>query len=353
MRALRWGVVGFGLAGRIFHAAVIDAVDGLELAAIVQRRGDDARTAYPRLSVFRTLEEMLASANVDGVTIATPNDTHAALARQCLEAGKHVVVDKPLTVTSTDAGDLIALARARRRILTVYQNRRWDGDFLTIQQLLRSQVLGELRSYESHFDRFRPVVKAGAWRESAVAGSGVLLDLGSHLVDQALVLFGEPAAVYADVRRERPGAKADDAFDLRLFYPEHAVWLRASCLAALPAIRFIVHGTKASYRKFGLDPQEDRLRAGDLFQSKPWGQEPEIAWGTLTRATDAGAETSSVPTLPGDYRNFYSNVRDAIFGIAELAVPPVGAWRTLRILEWAQQSSEQRTVVPCDWSTEP
>ncbi len=235
---MRWGVVGFGLAGRIFHAAVVDAVEGLDLAAIVERRGDSAHAAYPQVAIFRSVDEMLASGELDGVSIATPNRSHAALARQCLEAGKHVVVDKPMAVTSAEAADLIALARARGRILTVYQNRRWDGDFLTLQRLLAENALGSPRSFESHFDRFRPRVKTGVWRETPEPGAGLLYDLGPHLVDQAMVLFGLPSAVWADVRRERAGALVDDAFDLRLFYPECAVWLRVSCLASLPAIRF-------------------------------------------------------------------------------------------------------------------
>jgi predicted dehydrogenase len=185
-------------------------------------------------------------------------------------------------------------------------------------------------------------------------GSGVLFDLGAHLVDQALVLFGRPELLFADVRAERAGAQIDDAFDLRLYYPETAVWLRASSLAPPPHVRFLLHGTRGSYRKEGLDPQEDALRAGDLFHSTPWGVEPETCWGTLMLLDAAGqVQQEKLPTDAGDYRNLYRNLRDAILGRAPLAVQPVDAWRTLRTLELARESSQRRTAVTCDWSQEP
>ncbi len=349
---IRCGVVGFGLAGRIFHSAVIRAVDGLALVSIVERTGDSALHAYPDVQIFRSLDEMLGSGDVDLVSIATPNSSHTALARQCLLAGKHVVVDKPLTITSADTAALIALARERDRLLVPYQNRRWDGDFLTVRKLLAAGSLGTLVRFESHFDRFRPAVKANAWREEPAPGSGVLYDLGSHLIDQALVIFGNPAAIFADVRRERTGVQADDAFDLRLYYPEIAVWLRSTCLATLPAPRFLIHGTQASYRKMGLDPQEYALRNGDLFQSEPWGVEPTSSWGTLTREGKTGPIQKAVETEAGDYREFYRSVRDAVLYHQAPAIAPVEAWRTLRVIEMALESSQSRSIVPCDWSEE-
>ena len=351
---IRCGVIGFGLAGRIFHSAVIDATAGLELAAIVQRTGDAAHQAYPQVQIYRSLEAMLAEGRLDLVVVATPNDTHVPFAAQCLRAGKHVVVDKPAAVSSREAASLFAVSQETGRRVFVYHNRRWDGDFLTVQQLLRKDELGTLRTFESHFDRFRPSPKAGAWREEAGHGNGILLDLGSHLGDQALVLFGLPTAVWGDVRSERAGSRVDDAFDIRLYYPELTVWLRSSSLSALPAVRFLAGGTQGSYRKDNLDPQEDALRAGDLFQSKPWGMDPESAWGAIT-SLDGNNVTrhTIVPTLPGDYRGFYANVRDTLLGRAEQAVTLVDAWLVLRLLEWARESSERRTAVNCDWSTAP
>ncbi len=350
---IRCGVIGFGLAGRIFHSAVIDATEGLALAAIVQRSGDAAQKAYPHTPVFPSVEALLDRGDVDVVVVATPNESHAPLAAQCLRAGKHVVVDKPAAVSSAEAASLLAVSRETGRRVFVYHNRRWDGDFLTIQQLLGNKRLGTLRTFESHFDRLRPTPKPGAWREEATPGSGILLDLGSHLGDQTLVLFGLPEAVWGDVRAEREGSKVNDAFDLRLYYADLTVWLRSTSLAALPAVRFLAQGTQGSYRKEDLDPQEDALRSGDLFQSSPWGVDPENKWGAITTLGSGNAiEHTPVPTLAGDYRGFYRNVRDTLLGKAEQAVTLIDAWRVLRLLEWAQESSERRAAVTCDWEQE-
>jgi scyllo-inositol 2-dehydrogenase (NADP+) len=351
---IRCGVIGFGLAGRIFHSAVIDATEGMELAGIVQRSGDAAHNGYPRVPIYRSLDAMLGEADLDVVVVATPNDTHVPMAAQCLRAGKHVVIDKPVAVSSSEAALLFAVSRETGRRVFVYHNRRWDGDFLTVQQLLKTDKLGTLRTFESHFDRFRPTPKQGAWREEVGHGNGILLDLGSHLGDQALVLFGMPTAVWGDVRSEREGSRVDDAFDIRLYYSDVTVWLRSTSLSPLPAVRFLAEGTRGSYRKDNLDPQEDALRSGDLFQSKPWGMDPESAWGAIT-SLDANGVTQHtiVPTLPGDYRGFYANVRDTLLGKAEQAITLVDAWRVLRLLEWARESSEKRAAVSCDWSTQP
>jgi predicted dehydrogenase len=270
-----------------------------------------------------------------------------------------VVIDKPVAVSSSEAASLVPISRETGHRVFVYHNRRWDGDFLTVQQLLQQSKkhegqLGTIRTFESHFDRFRPTPKAGAWREAAGHGNGILLDLGSHLGDQALVLFGLPSAVWGDVRSERAGSNVDDAFDLRLYYPETTVWLRSTSLSPLPAVRFLVEGTQGSYRKDNLDPQEDALRAGDLFKTRPWGMDPESAWGTITTLDANGAtQHTTVPTLPGDYRGFYANVRDTLLGKAEQAVTLVDAWHVLRLLEWARESSEKRAAITCDWSEAP
>jgi scyllo-inositol 2-dehydrogenase (NADP+) len=367
---IRVGVVGFGLAGRIFHTAVIRAVEGLELAGIVQRSGTAAEKAYPGVTIFRSVEELLSDSTIRLVVVATPNASHYPIARQCLLADRDVVIDKPFALSSTEAAELIHLARERHRLLSVYQNRRWDGDFRTVRTLLGSGRLGRLVLFESHFDRYRPQANIGAWRENGEAGGGILLDLGAHLVDQALVLFGPPQAVWADVRTERDGARIDDAFDIRLFYaaarglegvvpdlpevsPALTVWLRATCIARDPGPRFTLNGTRGTFRKFGLDPQEDRLRAGDVFASVPWGADPEDLWGTLTEDVDGKPISSRVPTEHGDYRGYYANVRDALLGTAMLEVKPAEAWRTMRILEIALESSKQGRVQRCDWRAEP
>jgi scyllo-inositol 2-dehydrogenase (NADP+) len=362
MKCIQVGLIGFGFAGRIFHSNVIQAVEGLELAAIVQRSGSDAATAFPQVRILTSVQELLQDSSIQLVVVATPNASHLPIARQCLLAGRDVVIDKPFALSSTEAAELIQLARDRGRLLSVYQNRRWDGDFLTVQKLLENDRVGRPVMFESHYDRFRQLPRLHAWREDGGPGGGVLFDLGAHLVDQALVLFGVPASVWAAVRVEREGARMDDAFDVYLHYPAShsqtvpsglSVWLRASCLARDPGPRFILNGTQGTFRKFGIDPQEAHLLAGDVFSSKPWGVEGPEHWGTLT--VDEGGEPVStrIPTEAGDYRGYYMNIRDAMHGNAALDVTPLQAWRTMRVLEMALESSRTGNTIPCDWSREP
>jgi scyllo-inositol 2-dehydrogenase (NADP+) len=356
MSPINVGLIGFGFAGSTFHAPIIDGVQDLHLAAILQRNGDSAAQAYPEARVVRSLPEMLALNTISLIVVATPNDSHAPIARECLLAGRDVVIDKPFALTHAEAAELAKLAEQRGRLLSVYQNRRWDGDFKTLQKLVAAGDLGRVVTYESHFDRFRPKLRAGAWREQDGPGTGVLFDLGPHLIDQALVLFGPPEAVSADVRLERDGALADDAFDITLHYPRLRAYLRATMLASRPGPHFVVHGTRASYVKFGLDPQEDALKRGERPKlAQDWGTEPTSAWGTLTlgpvgapsgRGIPAHAsEERKVPTALGDYRGYYENVRDAILGKAALAVTPAMALRVMRVIELANQSSRERRVV--------
>jgi scyllo-inositol 2-dehydrogenase (NADP+) len=362
MKCIQVGLIGFGFAGRIFHSNVIQAVEGLELAAIVQRSGTAAATAFPQVRILTSVEELLQDSSIRLVVVATPNASHLPIARQCLLAGRDVVIDKPFALSSTEAAELIQLARDSGKLLSVYHNRRWDGDFLTVRKLLENDRLGRLVMFESHYDRFRQLPRLHAWREDGGPGGGVLFDLGAHLVDQALVLFGVPASVWAVVRMEREGARMDDAFDLHLHYPAShsqtvpsglSVWLRASCLARDPGPRFTLNGTQGTFRKFGIDPQEAHLLAGDVFSSTPWGVEGPEHWGTLT--VDEGGEPVStrIPTEAGDYRGYYINIRDAFHGNAALEVTPLQGWRTMRVLEMAVESSRTGNTIPCDWSREP
>jgi scyllo-inositol 2-dehydrogenase (NADP+) len=353
MKCKRVGLVGFGFAGRVFQASALSAVEGLELAAIVQRTGGEAALAYPHVKVVGSVEALLEDKSIQLVVVATPNTSHLPIARQCLLADRDVVIDKPFALSSEEAAELIQLARARGRVLSVFQNRRWDGDFLTVRKLVEADRLGRVVMFESHYDRYRQLPRLRAWREDGSVGGGVLVDLGSHLVDQALVLFGVPQAVWASVRKERDGARSDDAFDVYLQHPGLTVWLRATCLAREPGPRFTLNGTLGTFRKFGIDPQEAHLLAGDMFSSKPWGVEGPEHWGTLVSDEGGEAVTTRVPTEPGDYREFYVNVRDALHSHAALAVTPLQAWRTMRVLEMAVESSRSGDLVVCDWSLEP
>src|SRR6202163_408221 len=339
-------LIGFGLAGRAFHAQVIRATPGLRLAAIVQRHGNEAAEKYPEVRVVRSLQELLDIRDIRLVVIATPNETHAPIARQCLEAGRDVVVDKPFTTTLKEAAGLVELARRRGRLITVYQNRRYDGDFQAIRQIVSDGTLGQIVRFETNYDRYRPELKPGAWRERVGPGSGVLFDLAPHLIDHALVLFGLPEGVTADVRLERAVAVVDDAFDAMLHYPADVrAVLRSTMLAAAPRPRFVLHGTRGSFFKQTFDPQEINLRRGYIPESGPWGGEPQEDWGVLTTIEDDVAVKRSVPSANSDYRDYYANVRDAILGRAMLAVTPEYALDVMRVLEMAQESSSKRCTI--------
>src|SRR6266581_2528053 len=332
------GLVGFGLAGKVFHAPVIRAVEGLRLTAIVQRsRGGAPDPRYSDVEFLRSVDELLTRA-IDLVVIATPNGSHYPIAKQCLLAGRHVVVDKPFTTTVAEAEELVRLAREQRRVLSVYHNRRYVGDFVTLRQLLSQDVLGRVVQFESHFDRFRPERKPLAWREQPLPGSGLWFDLGPHLLDQALVLFGIPQAIAADLRREREGAVVDDAFDVTLHYPHMRAVLRASMLAASPGPAFTVHGTRGSFIKYGFDPQEEALKAGRSPDEANWDAEPPEMFGRVT--TPEG--TRAFPTVPSSFTHYYENVRDAILGKTPLAVTPEQALNVMRGLELAVAANQRR-----------
>src|SRR3989454_4917045 len=339
------GLVGFGLAGKVFHAPVIRAVEGLCLTAIVRRSGGAAPDPrYGDVEFLRSVDELLTRA-IDLVVIATPNTSHHPIAKRCLLAGRHVVVDKPFTTTVAEAEELVQLGNAKARVLSAYQNRRYVGDFATLRKLLSEGVLGRVTTFESHFDRFRAELRPGSWREQAQPGSGLWFDLGSHLLDQALVLFGNPQAIAADIRIERDGASADDAFDVTLHYPHMRALLRASMLAAAPGPTFAAHGTKGSFIKYGLDPQEAALKSGRTPDEPNWDAEPAERYGQLTTPE----ETRTVATIPSSFTHYYENVRDAILGRAQLAVTPDQALDVMRGLELAVASSQKRCVL--SWTT--
>ena len=344
---VRVGLIGFGLAGQAFHAPVIRGVKGMELACVLERHGSESKKRYPEVRVARTLEEMLSDETIQLCVVATPNDSHFSYAKACLEAGRDVVVDKPLTPTYAEAEQLVKLAAARGRLLSVYQDRRWDGAFLTVKKLVSSGALGTVAEYEARFDRFRLETKASAWREQGTfPASGVLWDLGPHLIDGALVLFGEPETIYASAIRQREAAQIDDAFDVIMEYPRVRATLRARIIAYAPGPHLLLHGTAGSFIKYGMDPQEEILRSANcpdgLDWGADWGLEPKERWGTLSLVE---GETRKVETERGDYRGFYTNVRDAIEKKAALDVTPEQALRTMRALLLAHKSSrEGRTV---------
>jgi len=350
---IRVGLIGFGMGGRVFHGPLVSSVEGLELAAVLERSTNRAEERYPGIKTYRSLEEMLADSSLGLIVVTTPNTTHFPLAKQILEAGKSVVVDKPLAHTSAEIAELIKLAARKNLLLAPFHNRRWDSDFLTIQKLLHEGSLGRLVYLESRFDRWRPNLPTDRlWKEDPVGG-GTLLDLGTHLGDQVLHLFGKPEAVGAEVLREREGAGANDSFTTRLRYPGLIVTIAANSLSLPPGPRYHLRGTKGNYWKLGLDPQEAALTQLTRIDDPAWGHEPESAWGTLHVDIGGGTVTRPVPALPGDYRLYYAGVRDALLSKGPVPVAALDAWRVVRVLEWAAESSEKRREIVCDWSQEP
>ncbi|WP_066931662.1 Gfo/Idh/MocA family oxidoreductase [Streptomyces sp. NBRC 110611] len=354
---LRVGLLGYGLAGSVFHAPLIAATDGLVLDTVSTadpERQARARAAHPRVRTVATPDEVLdRAADLDLIVVATPNKTHVPLATAALEAGLPVVVDKPLASTAAEAEKLATLAQDRGLLLSVFQNRRWDNDFRTVRKLVEEGTLGEVWRFESRFERWRPQLKGG-WRESGDPAElgGLLYDLGSHLVDQALALFGPVVSVYAESDIRRPGAEADDDTFLALTHANGVrshLWMSAT--AALLGPRFRVLGNQAGYTKHGLDPQEAALREGrrpddESGESGEWGVEPKTRWGRLgAGASPRMGGGEPVPTLPGDYPAYYAAIARAL---REGGAPPVTAAEAaaaLRVLEAAKRSAaEGRTV---------
>jgi predicted dehydrogenase len=348
---IRVGLVGFGMGGRVFHGPLISSVEGLELAAVLERSTDKAAERYRGITTYRSLEAMLADDSLGLFVVTTPSGTHFPIARQILEAGRNVVVDKPMSVTSAQVAELIALAAAQGVLLAPFVNRRWDSDFRTIQKLLHERSLDRVVYLESTFDRWRPTPPTDRlWKENPSLGGGVLLDLGTHLADQALALLGKPEAVGAEVKRERDGEGANDFFNIRLRYEGLTVTLASNSLSALARPRFHLRGTKGNYWKWGLDPQEAALNKITRIGDGPWGVDPTANWGRLS--TDGSGGTPVEP-IPGDYRLYYAGIRDALLGKAPAPVTALAAWRVARLLEWAEESSVKRREILCDWSEEP
>jgi scyllo-inositol 2-dehydrogenase (NADP+) len=351
---VRVGVIGFGLAGQAFHAPIIRGVEGMELACILERRGNLAAQKYPGVRVARSLDEMLSDKTIQLIAVATPNESHFDLTKASLLADRHVVVDKPFAPTMAECVELVRIAKERNRLITVYQDRRWDGAFMTVRKLIASGKLGQVAEYEARFDRYRPEPKANAWRERAdQAAAGVLWDLGPHLLDGALVLFGEPKSITAKAILQRATSQVDDSFDVVMDYGHTRAYLRARILAYAPGPHMLIHGTKGSFIKYGMDPQEDRLRSEKIPPGTDWGadwgEDPEQFWGTLSIA---GESPVKLKTERGDYRGFYANVRDAIAKGTPLDVPPEQALRTMRAVLLSHKSSREGRTVGWDEKVE-
>ncbi|GEC68887.1 oxidoreductase [Raoultella terrigena] len=339
---IRVAIIGYGYASKTFHAPLISGTPGMTLAAVSSSDEGKVRIDWPAVSVVAEPRQLFDDPNIDLIVIPTPNDTHFPLAKAALEAGKHVVVDKPFTVTLSQARELDAVARSRGRLLSVFHNRRWDSDFLTVKSLINEGLLGEVCYFESHFDRYRPRIR-DRWRERGGPGSGIWFDLGPHLLDQAICLFGLPVSMTVDLAQLRPGAQSTDYFHAVLVYPQRRVILHATLLAAAETARFIVHGSRGSYIKYGLDPQEERLKNGERLPQEDWGY--DMRDGILTRVDGEDRSEESWLTLPGHYPAYYAAIRDALNGNGENPVPASQAIQIMELIELGIESAKHRATL--------
>ena len=353
---LQVALIGYGSAGRIFHAPLISGVPDLQLACVCSSQTAAVQADWPQVRVVATLDAVLVDPGIDVVVVATPNASHHALAKAALLAGKHVVVDKPCCVTLAETDDLLATAQSQNRVLTVFQNRRFDSDFLALQQVLVSGQLGRVVQVESHFDRYRPAVPA-RWREQSLAGSGLWFDLGPHLLDQALALWGAPDALSLDLACLRDGAQVNDWFHAVLRYDSRhgglRVILHASTLVAQPGPRWAVHGTRGSFTKYGLDPQEDALKAGhrpQLTTLDGWGEDPQagevLRFDSIAGVASPVSVRQAAPNPRGNYLDYYARLRDHLRGLAP--EPPVSASdvrSVMRLLTLGEKSAAQGRFV--------
>ncbi|KAJ1668541.1 hypothetical protein IW140_002709 [Coemansia sp. RSA 1813] len=343
---IKVGVVGFGMSARVFHCPLVSASDKYELTAVVERHSEKSKSVYPQVRVVRSIDELLDLPDIDLVIVTTPNDTHVPYARKLLTAGKHCVVEKPFTVTEKEARELDLLAKQTGKVLSVFQNRRWDGDFLTVKNILSENVLGRVVEIESRFDRYRTFKKENAWREASdFPGSGVLYDLGSHLFDQIVDIYGTPEYVTATLRNERQIQGApDDSFLVVLDYPSKnfKAICRAGMLVRDQPPRFTVFGTRGTFTKYGLDVQEDQLKQGITPQSLEFGKDTPGKYGVLDSEIHPGIHVKgAVTTADGTYQAYYDNVAAAIAGDADLIVSADQAANVIRIIELAKKSSNE------------
>lgn len=343
------GLIGFGIGGQVFHAPLISCVKGLHLKkirAVKEEQRSIASSKYPKVELVATPEEIFDDPSIELVVISTPNTSHYALAKAALLAGKNVVLDKPFTINTADADDLIALSVKENKLLTVYHNRRFDSDFTTLQKVIKSDLLGRLVEFESRYDRFRNYSRPGAWREEDHQGSGILYDLGSHLIDQVLVLFGLPEAVTADLRIQRLDAKVVDNFELILHYKGLKVTLKAGMLAKESLPRFVLFGNDGSFIKYGMDVQEEALKKGlSPALMSNWGIEPSEIWGKLNTEFKGIHFVGKVESEVGNYARFYQNVYNALAKKEDLKVKPLEARNVIRIIELALQSDKEKKLI--------
>lgn len=329
---LNVALIGFGLSGRYLQAPFYEANPNFNLKTIVSN-SQNPKAYFPTVEVMKSLEEVLADDSIDLVSICSPNDTHYDFAKKCLLANKHVLVEKPFTATASQAEELIQLAKTQGKVISIFQNRRFDSDFMTVQKIINEGFIGEVLSCEILFNRYKPVLNAKKWKEIMTPANGILYDLGAHIIDQSIVLFGIPQSVWGETFTQREGSEIDDAFDVRLDYGKLKVTLKSSLMVREEGPRYILHGTKGSFVKYGIDVQEDHLKAGILPNMDGFGIEPASNQGILNSDVNGLHFRGTIETLKGDWGILFQNLYKAISGKAELLVKPEEVLEQIKIME--------------------
>lgn len=345
MSPIRTAILSFGMSGRVFHAPFIALNPDFELVGIWERTQSLSLEFYPNIKIYRSLEEILSDATIDLVIVNTPTNTHFEYTKKVLEAGKHAVVEKAFTTTVAEAVELNELALSQNKQLSVFQNRRWDSDFKTVKRIIKEDWLGEIVEVEIHFDRFKEELSPKIHKETPGLGAGILIDLGPHLIDQTICLFGMPEAVFADLRITRLNSVVDDYFELLLYYPTLRVRLKAGYQVREAVPSYIIHGMRGSFLKTRADVQEEHLLANKLPSSPEWGVEPVEAQGLLHTKMNDKIIRGKVPTLAGNYADYYKEVGNAIAQNSAMPVTAQDGINVMRIIEASRQSSELRKVI--------
>ncbi len=344
-KTISTALLSYGMSGLVFHGPLISVHSGFSLSTIVQRKSSVPPALFPKAKIVQQVDEVIHDPAIELVVVNTPNETHFEFSRKALEAGKHVVVEKPFTVSVSEADQLIALAKSKGKILTVFQSRRWDGDFLTVKKVIENKLVGKLVEFEMHYDRFRNYIEPNTWKEEKASGTGILYNLGSHMLDQALVLFGMPLEIDARVGVQRPGGQVDDFYDIRLQYNGFHLIVKSSYLVREQGPRYMIHGTEGSFIKYGTDIQEQALKDGGIPGSPGWAVEGKTYWGKLNSTVNGVHIEGNIETVPGNYPGFYQNVYDAIREGKPLAVKPEEARDVIRLIEACYESSRLHKAI--------
>src|SRR5688572_1399054 len=345
MNPIKTALLSYGMSGEIFHAPLLAVNPGFELSMVLQRNSDKAKQRYPHTKIARTVDEVISDSDIELVVINTPNDSHFQFAQLALEAGKHVIVEKPFTVTTKEADDLIALAKKKNRLLTVFQNRRWDGDFMTVKKVVDNKWVGKIAEFELHYDRYRNYIEANTWKEEQGPGSGILFNLGSHMLDQVLALFGMPLELDARVGIQRPNGKVEDYYDVRMQYKDFHAIVKSSYLVREATPRYILHGTDGSFIKYGIDPQEQALKEGKTPGIAGWGTEGKEWWGKINSTINGLHVEGLIETVPGNYTQFYKTLYESIRNGKPLSVKPEESKDVIRLIEACYESNQSRKAV--------